>query len=64
MVKGFVRHDIFSQRMFRDFSTEMRARYGTGLEGLFDRHLADSAEGMSQVAEGSQTAERGQRRPA
>jgi sugar-specific transcriptional regulator TrmB len=64
LVKGFVRHDIFSQRMFRDFSTEMRARYGTGLEGLFDRHLADSAEGMSQVAEGSQTAERGQRRPA
>jgi sugar-specific transcriptional regulator TrmB len=64
LVKGFVRHDIFSQRMFRDFSTEMRARYGTGLEGLFDRHLSDSAEGMSQVAEGSQTAERGQRRPA
>jgi HTH-type transcriptional regulator, sugar sensing transcriptional regulator len=64
LVKGFVRHDIFSQRMFRDFSTEMRARYGTGLEGLFDRHLADSAEGISQVAEGSQTAERGQRRPA
>jgi HTH-type transcriptional regulator, sugar sensing transcriptional regulator len=64
LVKGFVRHDIFSQRMFRDFSTEMRARYGTGLEGLFDRHLADSAEGISQVAEGSQTAEQGQRRPA
>jgi HTH-type transcriptional regulator, sugar sensing transcriptional regulator len=64
LVKGFVRHDIFTQRMFRDFSTEMRARYGAGLEGLFDRHLADPGEGMSQVAEGSETAERGRRRPA
>jgi hypothetical protein len=36
--KGFIRHDIFSQRMFRDFSAEMLARYGAGLEGLFDRH--------------------------
>lgn len=64
LVKGFVRHDIFTQRMFRDFSTDMRARYGAGLEGLFDRHLADPGEGMSQVAEGSETAERGRRRLA
>lgn len=42
LVKGFIRHDIFSQRMFRDFSTEMVARYGAGLEGLFDRHLTDT----------------------
>jgi hypothetical protein len=47
LVKGFVRHDIFTQRMFRDFSSEMVARYGSGLEGLFDRHLADP-EGASQ----------------
>ena len=26
LVKGFIRHDIFSQRMFRDFSTEMLAQ--------------------------------------
>lgn len=64
LVKGFVRHDIFTQRMFRDFSTEMRARYGAGLEGLFDRHLADSGEGISEVAEGSETVERRRRRPA
>ena len=64
LVKGFVRHDIFTQRMFRDFSTEMRARYGAGLEGLFDRHLADPGEGMSQAAEGSETVERGRRRLA
>jgi hypothetical protein len=47
LVKGFVRHDIFTQRMFRDFSSEMLARYGQGLEGLFDRHLADP-EGAAQ----------------
>jgi hypothetical protein len=47
LVKGFVRHDIFTQRMFRDFSSEMLARYGQGLEGLFDRHLAD-LEGAPQ----------------
>jgi HTH-type transcriptional regulator, sugar sensing transcriptional regulator len=45
LVKGFVRHDIFAQRMFRDFSAEMVERYGPGLEGLFDRHLADAEEG-------------------
>jgi sugar-specific transcriptional regulator TrmB len=44
LVKGFIRHDIFAQRMFRDFSAEMVARYGAGLEGLFDRHLADAEE--------------------
>jgi sugar-specific transcriptional regulator TrmB len=44
LVKGFIRHDIFAQRMFRDFSAEMVARYGVGLEGLFDRHLTDTEE--------------------
>jgi sugar-specific transcriptional regulator TrmB len=44
LVKGFIRHDIFSQRMFHDFSAEMVARYGAGLEGLFDRHPADEQE--------------------
>jgi HTH-type transcriptional regulator, sugar sensing transcriptional regulator len=58
LVKGFVRHDIFSQRMFRDFSTEMLARYGAGLEGLFDWHLPDTPA----VAEESQTPKRGSRR--
>jgi HTH-type transcriptional regulator, sugar sensing transcriptional regulator len=45
LVKGFIRHDIFAQRMFRDFSAEMVTRYGAGLEGLFDRHPADAGEG-------------------
>ena len=47
LVKGFVRHDIFAQRMFRDFSAEMVARYGAGLEGLFDRHLTGGAAGLA-----------------
>lgn len=64
LVKGFVRHDIFTQRMFRDFSTEMRARYGAGLEGLFDRHLAESVEGVPQATEESARAARGRRRLA
>ena len=38
VVKGFIRHDIFAQRMFSDFSAEMLARYGGGLEGLFEWH--------------------------
>ena len=64
LVKGFVRHDIFTQRMFRDFSTEMLARYGAGLEGLFDRHLADPEEGTPRAIGESGTAERGSRRLA
>jgi len=64
LVKGFVRHDIFTQRMFRDFSTEMLARYGAGLEGLFDRHLADAEEGTPRAIGESGTAEPGSRRLA
>jgi HTH-type transcriptional regulator, sugar sensing transcriptional regulator len=64
LVKGFVRHDIFTQRMFRDFSTEMLARYGAGLEGLYDRHLADPEEGTPQATRKSGTAEPDSRRLA
>jgi hypothetical protein len=64
LVKGFIRHDIFAQRMFRDFSAEMVARYGAGLEGLFDRHLTDE-EGAAFPAGGEQEAPRpGERRLA
>jgi sugar-specific transcriptional regulator TrmB len=34
LVKGFVRHDLFAQRMYHDFRAPMQARYGSGLEGL------------------------------
>jgi len=51
--------------MFRDFSTEMLARYGAGLEGLFDRHPADPEEATPRAAgEKKGTAERGSRRLA
>jgi sugar-specific transcriptional regulator TrmB len=64
LVKGFVRHDIFTQRMFRDFSSEMQARYGAGLEGLFDRHLAEPGEGAPNGAGESEAAKQGSRRLA
>jgi len=34
LIKGFVRHDIYVQRTFHDFSEELLAKYGAGLEGL------------------------------
>jgi HTH-type transcriptional regulator, sugar sensing transcriptional regulator len=63
LVKGFVRHDIFTQRMFRDFSAEMIVRYGSGLEGLFDRNLADP-ESASQDAGEPEAPRRTSRRRA
>jgi hypothetical protein len=63
LVKGFIRHDIFAQRMFRDFSAEMLARYGAGLEGLFDRHLGDAEEPAGPAA-AERPAERQPERPA
>ena len=62
LVKGFIRHDIFGQRMFRDFSAEMVARYGPGLEGLFDRHPADAEDGAASPAGAEQEAARPGRR--
>ena len=65
LVKGFVRHDIFAQRMFRDFSAEMVARYGAGLEGLFDRHPLDVAEeAVSRPGDEPQATPRSRRRLA
>jgi HTH-type transcriptional regulator, sugar sensing transcriptional regulator len=62
LVKGFIRHDIFGQRMFRDFSAEMVDRYGPGLEGLFDRHLADADAGTGPST-GAAPPEAGQEAP-
>ena len=64
LVKGFIRHDIFAQRMFRDFSAEMVARYGAGLGGLFDRHLADAEMAAASGDSERETARRGRRRLA
>jgi HTH-type transcriptional regulator, sugar sensing transcriptional regulator len=64
LVKGFIRHDIFAQRMFRDFSAEMVTRYGAGLEGLFDRHLTDAEEGTFSSGGQQEAGRRAGRRPA
>ena len=34
LVKGYIRHDIFVQQMYADFTDELRARYGPGLHQL------------------------------
>jgi sugar-specific transcriptional regulator TrmB len=33
-IKGYVRHDIYVQQIAKEFSTELEARYGPGLEEL------------------------------
>jgi sugar-specific transcriptional regulator TrmB len=35
LVKDFVRHDLFVNRVYNDFGPEMHRQYGGGLEGLF-----------------------------
>ena len=36
VVKGYVRHDIFVQRIYGDLPRELEARYGKGLLSLAD----------------------------
>jgi hypothetical protein len=45
LVKGFIRHDLFLQRIYHDFTDEIVGRYGPGLTGLFEwRRTADTAD--------------------
>jgi sugar-specific transcriptional regulator TrmB len=45
LVKGFIRHDLFLQRMYHDFTDEIVGRYGPGLTGLFEwRRPGDTAD--------------------
>jgi sugar-specific transcriptional regulator TrmB len=53
LVIGFIRHDIFTQRMYHDFSGEMTDRYGPGLEGLFASHADDEGEAPEGSSLGS-----------
>ena len=64
LVKGFIRHDIFAQRMFRDFSAEMVDRYGAGLEGLFDRHLTGVQQAAAPADQDQESGRQGGRRLA
>jgi sugar-specific transcriptional regulator TrmB len=41
LLKGFIRHDLFIQRVYHDLTDEMVDRYGPGLAGLFDWHPTD-----------------------
>ncbi|MGW6139433.1 TrmB family transcriptional regulator [Streptomyces sp. NPDC055144] len=62
LVKGFIRHDVFMQRTYRDFGEEMRARYGSGLEGLFDSVAnASGSGGTGESLPGSEPDEDGLR---
>jgi HTH-type transcriptional regulator, sugar sensing transcriptional regulator len=36
LVNGFIRHDLFLQRIYQDFTDQIVGRYGLGLTGLFD----------------------------
>jgi sugar-specific transcriptional regulator TrmB len=52
LVMGFVRHDIFTQRIYHDFSGDMSERYGPGLEGLFAWHADGGAEPLEERSPG------------
>ena len=43
LVKSFIRHDLFVQRMYADLPTELEALYGPGLLQLTNLHGDDSA---------------------
>jgi hypothetical protein len=47
LAKGFIRHDLFLQRIYGDFTDEIVDRYGPGLPGLFDWRQADDGDTAS-----------------
>jgi HTH-type transcriptional regulator, sugar sensing transcriptional regulator len=51
VVKDFIRHDIFLQRIFADFGEALLARYGAGLEGLYRSKPESSAATASENGE-------------
>jgi len=51
LVKGFIRHDLFVQRVFEELEPEIIGRFGRGLEGLFtSRNPGEAASPESDVA--------------
>ncbi len=64
LVKGFIRHDTFVQRIYHDFSDEMSERYGAGLEGLFDWEPTTTTTTTGPAAGGRAARAQGKRRPA
>jgi sugar-specific transcriptional regulator TrmB len=48
LVRGFIRHDLFVQRIYHDFTEQIVERYGLGLTGLFEWRQAEPAEGAEK----------------
>jgi hypothetical protein len=44
LVKTYIRHDLFVQRIYADFPTELEEQYGPGLVGLTDFAAEDGSE--------------------
>ncbi len=63
LVKGYVRHDLYVQRIFADFGDVLRARYGPSVEELTLLDLPDPPGGDS-AAKPPNRATRSRRRRA
>ena len=44
LVKTYIRHDLFVQRIYADFPTELEEQYGPGLLSLTDFAAEDGSE--------------------
>jgi sugar-specific transcriptional regulator TrmB len=44
LVKGYIRHDLYFQRVYDDFEVELKDRYGPSLDVLRDYYEADGDE--------------------
>lgn len=55
LVKGFIRHDLYFQRVYGDFAPELHDRYGPSLDQLtdfFDALPAASEDSVAEVGSG------------
>ncbi|HEX5406487.1 MAG TPA: helix-turn-helix domain-containing protein [Pseudonocardiaceae bacterium] len=59
VVEGYIRHDIYVQRIYRDFRSELDESYGPGLEALISHYGT-----RGQRAPAAKPARRPRRRPA
>lgn len=41
VIKGFIKHDLYFQRVYNDFGDQMRERYGSSLAGLGDFYATE-----------------------
>lgn len=49
LVKTYIRHDLFVQRIYSDFPAELEEQYGPGLLSLTDFSAEDSSEGAEDL---------------